>query len=132
MKKGTKIGIVVAAVVVVGAVSAMAVSNRNTGGTSVRAEAVATRDLVAIVNASGWVRPFRRVEVQADIMGRIIELNVKEGDAVQRGQVLLRIDPTQFEAAVARAQAAAHPIEAVGKKLRGYMTAMKKVSPAGR
>jgi HlyD family secretion protein len=106
MKKGMKIGIGVGVVVVVGALSVMAATNRNSGGTSVRMEPVATRDLVAVVNASGWIRPHRRVEVQADIMGRIIELNVKEGDAVQRGQVLLRIDPTQFQAAVSRAQAA--------------------------
>ena len=106
MKKGMKIGIGVAAVVGVAAVSMIAASRGDSGTASVRMEAVTTRDLVAAVNASGWIRPHRRVEVQADIMGRIIELNVKEGDVVQRGQVLLRIDPTQFEAAVARAQAA--------------------------
>lgn len=106
MKKGMKIGIGVAAVVGVAAVSMIAASRGDSGGASVRVEAVTTRDLVATVNASGWIRPHRRVEVQADIMGRIIELNVKEGNVVQRGQVLLRIDPTQFEAAVARAQAA--------------------------
>jgi HlyD family secretion protein len=72
----------------------------------VRIDAVAARDLVATVTASGWVRPYRRVDVQADIMGRIIQLNVEEGQRVQRGQVLLRIDPTQYEAAVARAEAA--------------------------
>jgi HlyD family secretion protein len=106
MKKGTKIGIGLTAVVAVVSISAFAASNRSGGGVSVRIEPVATRDLVALVNASGWIRPHRRVDVQADIMGRIIELNVKEGQAVQRGQVLLRIDPTQYEASVARAQAA--------------------------
>jgi HlyD family secretion protein len=60
-------------------VSAIAASNRSGSGVSVRVEAVAARDLVATVNASGWIRPHRRVDVQADIMGRIIELNVKEG-----------------------------------------------------
>jgi HlyD family secretion protein len=106
MKKRTKIGIGIGVVVVVGALSVMAASSRNSGGVSVRTEAVTTRDLVATVTASGWIRPNRRVEVQADIMGRVIELNVKEGNTVQRGQVLLRIDPTQFEAAMSRAQAA--------------------------
>ncbi|NJD09506.1 MAG: efflux RND transporter periplasmic adaptor subunit, partial [Gemmatimonadetes bacterium] len=48
----------------------------------------------------------RRVDVQADIMGRIVELNVREGQAVRRGDILLRIDPTQYEAAVSRARAA--------------------------
>jgi HlyD family secretion protein len=106
MKKGMKIGIGVAALVGVAAVSMIAASRGDSGSASVRVEPVAIRDLVATVNASGWIRPHRRVEVQADIMGRIIELNVKEGDVVQRGQVLLRIDPTQFEAAAARARAA--------------------------
>jgi HlyD family secretion protein len=104
MKKGMKIGIAVGAVGVI-VISAVAASKRNSGGVAVRIEAVAERDLVAMVNASGWIRPHRRVDVQSDIMGRVIELNVKEGTSVERGQVLLRIDPTQFEAAVARAQA---------------------------
>lgn len=106
MKKGMKVGIGVGVVVGVAALSMIAAQRSGGDGASVRIEAVATRDLVATVTASGWIRPHRRVEVQADIMGRIIELNVKEGDIVQRGQILLRIDPTQFEAAVSRAQAA--------------------------
>ncbi|MBR9991310.1 MAG: efflux RND transporter periplasmic adaptor subunit [Gemmatimonadetes bacterium] len=106
MKKGMKIGIGVGALVGIVAISLIAATRGDGDGASVRIEAVATRDLVATVTASGWIRPHRRVEVQADIMGRVIELNVKEGDNVQRGQVLLRIDPTQFEAAVSRAQAA--------------------------
>lgn len=105
MKKGVKIGIGVAVVASVIALSTMAAMNRGGDAVAVRIEEVATRDLVSTVAASGWIRPFRRVDVQADIMGRITELNVKEGDAVTRGQVLLRIDPTQYEAAVARAEA---------------------------
>jgi HlyD family secretion protein len=105
MKKRMKIGIGLTAVVAVVAISAIATSNRDSGGVSVRVEGVTQRDLVATVNASGWIRPHRRVDVQADVMGRIIELNVKEGQRVTRGQVLLRIDPAQSEAATARAQA---------------------------
>src|SRR5690606_32345810 len=98
MKKGMKIGIGVGAVVAVIAISTIAAQSRSGSGAAVRTEGVERRDLVATVNASGWIRPHRRVEVQADIMGRIIELNVKEGDRVSRGQVLLRIDPAQYEA----------------------------------
>jgi HlyD family secretion protein len=106
MKKGTKIAIGVTAIIAVVSISAIATSKRSGAGVSVRIEEVATRDLVATVNASGWIRPHRRVDVQADIMGRIIELNIKEGQPVRKDQVLLRIDPTQYEASVARAQAA--------------------------
>ncbi|CAN5833912.1 efflux RND transporter periplasmic adaptor subunit [soil metagenome] len=105
MKKHTKIGIGITAVLAVVVISVVAAANRGSGGVTVRVEAVTTRDLVATVNASGWIRPHRRVDVQSDVMGRIMELNVKEGQRVTRGQVLLRIDPAQPEAAVARAQA---------------------------
>ena len=105
MKKGMKIAI---GVIAVGSIVGLSVvvGGRSNSAVAVKIEPVATRDLVAIVNASGWIRPNRRVDVQADIMGRIIELNVQEGEAVRRGQVLLRIDPTQYEAAVSRADAA--------------------------
>jgi HlyD family secretion protein len=105
MKKGVKIGIGVAVLGGIIAVSVLAAGRGEGESVAVRMEPVTPRDLVATVTSSGWIRPFRRVDVQADIMGRIIELNVKEGDAVRRSQVLLRIDPTQYEAAVARAEA---------------------------
>jgi HlyD family secretion protein len=106
MKKRTKIVIGVTAVIAIVTVSAIATMNRGGSGVSVRTEAVTARDLVATVTANGWIRPHRRVDVQSDVMGRITELNVKEGQRVTRGQVLLRIDPAQMEAAAARAQAA--------------------------
>lgn len=106
MKKRTKIGIGVSAVVIVGALSAMTVMSRGNAAVTATVQPVERRDLVAIVNGSGWIRAHRRVDVQADIMGRIVELNVREGQAVRRGDILLRIDPTQYEAAVSRARAA--------------------------
>ena len=68
-------------------------------------EEVAKRDLVATVTASGNVRARRAVDISADVMGRIIELNVEEGDDVTQGDTLLRIDPRHLASAVYRAQA---------------------------
>ena len=105
MRKRTKViigtGVVVAAI----AVSIIA-STRGGDGVAVRIEPVQRRELVATVTASGWIEPNRKVDVQADIMGRIIELRIVEGQRVARGDVLLRIDPTQYEALAARARAA--------------------------
>ena len=106
MQKRTKIILSVSALALVVAIAVGAIASRNNGGTVVKLEPVQQRDLVAVVSASGWIRPHRKVDVQADVMGRIVELNVREGQAVTRGQVLLRIDPTQYEAAVSRARAA--------------------------
>ena len=71
-----------------------------------RIEPVARRDLVASVTASGQVEPHTRVQLSADISGRIIRLAVKEGAAVTKGQFLLQIDPATYQAARDRAQAA--------------------------
>lgn len=84
------------------------VINVATGGNravTVRMAEVERRDLVATVTASGKITPQRSVDVAADITGRIIDIPVEEGDEVRRGQLLLRIDPTQYQAAEARAEA---------------------------
>ncbi len=87
-------------------------ASRSEGATSVRLEAVEHRSLVSTVTASGKIEPTRKVDISADITGRIIELPVEEGDWVRRGDLLLRIDPSQYEAAVARARAGLSSSEA--------------------
>jgi HlyD family secretion protein len=95
-------------VIIVGVTAFMAVTAAKRGdkGTEVRIEAVEKRDLVASVTASGQVQPQTKVDVAADISGRIVRLAVKEGEMVTRGQFLLEIDPAQYIAAVQRAEAA--------------------------
>jgi len=94
-----------AGVVVVGGFTALSVAKRRQPSVEVRLEKVQKRDLVSIVTASGRVQPKRKVDVSSDITGRIVGLPVREGDMVQRGQVLVRIDPTQYEANVESRQA---------------------------
>ena len=56
-----------------------------------------TELLVSKVSASGEIKPKEYVELQAEIAGGILELYVKEGDVVSKGDLLLKIDPTQKE-----------------------------------
>ena len=105
MKRKTKIIVGVITLVVITVAAVAAFGGRREDGVGVRTAAVVVRDLEATVRASGWIQPRVAVDVQSDIMGRVTELNVTEGDAVKRGEVLLRIDPTQYEAAVERARA---------------------------
>lgn len=74
-------------------------------GTEVRVEAVGTRDLVATVTASGNVRARRKVDISSDISARVSQLLVQEGEDVAQGQVLLRLDPSRYQAALDRSQA---------------------------
>ena len=106
MTRGKKIGIGVA--VFVGLVAAGGIASRRfqNRGPEVRLEQVSKKDLVAFVTASGNVRPRRTVDMSSDVSARVTQLLVREGDDVKVGQVLLRLDPTQFQAALSRARAA--------------------------
>jgi HlyD family secretion protein len=104
-KKGKLAALGALGTIIIGA-GAVAATKNNKKPVDVRIEAVAARPLVASVTASGQVQPRTKVDVAADISGRIVRLAVQEGDTVHRGQFLLQIDPAQYEAAVQRAEAA--------------------------
>lgn len=74
-------------------------------GTEVKIEKVGRKDLVAAVTASGKIEAETKVDVSADVTGRILQIAVKEGDMVKKGQFLIQIDPAQFEGAVKRGEA---------------------------
>jgi len=105
MTSNRKILIAATVVLVFGSAAVISLVQGRERGIEVRLEEVARRDLVSTVTASGNIRARLAVDISADVMGRVIELNVEEGDDVTRGEVLLRIDPSQLEAAVSRAQA---------------------------
>ena len=71
----------------------------------VTAEALRTRDLDAIVSASGKIQPKRQVNVSANTMGRVTRLAVEEGQRVKAGQFLLEIDPRSLEGQLQRGEA---------------------------
>ena len=112
MTRGKKIGIAVTVLVVLGAAGAIASRRFRNRGPEVRLEQVGKKDLVAFVTASGNVRPRRTVDMSSDVSARVTQLLVNEGDDVKAGQVLLRLDPTQFQAALSRARAALRQTQA--------------------
>ena len=90
-------------------------------GTEVRTEVITRRDLTSVVTASGTIDPKRKVDISADISGRVIELPVQEGQWVERGALLLRIDPTQYQAAVRRAEASVAQAQARAAQARANL-----------
>jgi HlyD family secretion protein len=105
MTKKMKMGIAGAVVVVLVAAVAVSAAKGGAKGTLVRVEGIESRDLVASVTASGQVIPTTKVDLSADITGRITRLAIRDGDLVRQGQFLLQIDPQQYEAQVLRAEA---------------------------
>jgi len=81
-------------------IAALIIVNVSSGrdkGMEVRFEGVSRRNLVATVTASGRITPKRKVDVSADITGRITRIPVKEGEIVRKGDLLLSINGKDFE-----------------------------------
>jgi HlyD family secretion protein len=105
MNATNKILIGLGIVAVIGGATALTITQRRDRGVAVRLDVVARRDLVETVTASGNIRAGRVVDISSDVSARVTELLIDEGDDVVLDQLLLRLDPTQFEASVSRTEA---------------------------
>jgi HlyD family secretion protein len=72
---------------------------------SVQTGKVARRDLTEIVVANGRIQPVTQVKISPEVSGEITALPVKEGQAVKKGDLLVRIKPDFYEASRKSAQA---------------------------
>lgn len=80
--------------------------------TEVEVAEVKVSNIIEKVSASGKVQPELEVKISADVSGEIIELNVKEGDSVKKGDLLLRIRPDNYVSLLDRARAAVNTSKA--------------------
>ena len=78
----------------------------------VTVEKVKKRSIVETVSASGKIQPEVEVKISPDVSGEIVELNVKEGDRVKKGQLLIRILPDIYQSYVDRSVAAVNSSKA--------------------
>jgi len=75
-------------------------------GTPVAMGKVERVDLVSKVSANGRIDAKRKVDLSANVMGQVVNLAVREGDVVKRGDFLLQIDQKQLAASAEGAGAA--------------------------
>lgn len=54
-------------------------------------------ELRSTVTSSGEIRPIQFMNLTSEVQGRIEDIMVKEGDKVEKGQPLVRLDPNQLE-----------------------------------
>jgi len=91
--------------------STAADSGSSSGGSAgvslpVVAEEVTTGDLVLSVNTTGQVRSDAEGRLRAEVGGPVEKVNVRPGNRVRKGQVLVELDPRPFDLAVKEAQVA--------------------------
>lgn len=93
-----KIIIVVAAVALLGIIVVVSLLARGKDDPEVTVVKIDARpELRSVVTASGEIRPIQFINLTSEVAGRIEELYVNPGDAVTKGQPLVRLDPTQLQ-----------------------------------
>ncbi len=73
--------------------------------TQIATEKAVERTIVEKVSASGKIKPHVEVKISAEVSGEIVELPIKEGDVVKKGQLLCRIRPDILKSGYERAVA---------------------------
>jgi HlyD family secretion protein len=108
-------------VIVAGAVVGANFYFKKDKGLPVTTDVIRTRDLDAVVSASGKIQPKRLVKISAETSGRVVNLAVNEGDRVKIGQFLLQIDPKllqrRVEGSAASLQAAQLSIDQIQQSI---------------
>ena len=98
------LGIAIALVVVVGLVALIA-SRKGEKPIEVTTEKAVRKSITQLVTATGKIQPEVEVKIAPEVSGEIVEITVKEGELVRKGQLLLRIKPDSYRAQVESQQA---------------------------
>jgi len=112
VKPRTKVLIFLVALVLAGAGIYGSTVYGKRGVVTVQTARVGRQDLTSLVTASGEIKPKNYINLGANAMGQLSEILVKEGDRVQKGQLLARVEDIQPTADVAAQQAALSSAEA--------------------
>jgi len=116
--------IAIVVVLIGGAVAAANLWFRRTPSLTVTTETIKTRDLDAVVSASGKIQPKSQVNISADTPGRVVNLAVDEGYRITKGQFLLQIDPRSLSSRVDNTTASVRAAEGSLEEMRqGVQTA---------
>jgi HlyD family secretion protein len=124
-KKSLVIGLPVVAVVVIAGVT-LASRGRGVEGVAVELEPVGRRQVVQTVTGTGKIQPMIQVNISADVSAKIIRLEVKEGEWVERGALLVELDREAYLAAVESAEANLSAAQANANLARENMVKAEK------
>jgi HlyD family secretion protein len=115
------IGIGIALVVIIGIV-AMVMSGKREKPIEVTTDKAIRKTITQLVTATGKIQPEVEVKIAPEVSGEIIEIPVKEGEVVRKGQLLLRIKPDSYRAQVESQRAALNGARAASVSNRSALT----------
>jgi HlyD family secretion protein len=74
-------------------------------GKEVETNVVSSLTIVETVSATGKIQPESEIKISSEVSGEIIELPIKEGDVVKKGQLLVRVNPDLYTSGLNRSVA---------------------------
>jgi HlyD family secretion protein len=104
-RRNRKIFIFLAVAVLFVAFVAFLVLHKHEPPVIIQTEKVTPRNLTEIVVANGKIQPVVQVTISPEVSGEIIDLPVKEGQRVKKGDLLVKINPDIYIAALNQAKA---------------------------
>src|SRR6266566_4480966 len=104
-KKRKKTMIVGLIGVVLAGLTGLAIFKKHDVVITVQTEKISRRNLTEIVVANGKIQPVLQVKISPEVSGEIIELPVKEGQQVKKGDLILKIKPDFYIASRNQSQA---------------------------
>lgn len=105
MKRRTKFIIATIVILALAGITYASIRGKSKEGTEVTFGNVERTDLTSKVSANGRIDAKRKVDLSAHVMGQIVNLAVREGDVVKKGDFLLQIDQKQLAASAEGAEA---------------------------
>ncbi|HVS30011.1 MAG TPA: biotin/lipoyl-binding protein, partial [Thermoanaerobaculia bacterium] len=111
----------IALAVVVAGVLAATMSRRGEKPIEVTTEKAIRKSITQLVTATGKIQPEIEVKIAPEVSGEIVEIPVKEGDVVQKGQLLLRIKPDSYRAQVESQQASYNSARSASTRYRAEL-----------
>jgi HlyD family secretion protein len=114
MSKTVKIiiGIVVLVLILLVTGSKMGWFGKKGNFKEVTVKEVVLQDIVETVSATGKIQPETEVKISSEVSGEILDLPVKEGQDVKKGDLLVRVNPDLIQSALNRSQATYQNIKA--------------------
>jgi HlyD family secretion protein len=100
-------------------------------GIEVQTAKIELRNITEKVEGLGRIRPELDVNITSDVSGRIIELNGLPGEHVKKGQVLVRIDPKNYETALQSSVSSLESAQANLKKASAELKRAKELFAKG-
>jgi HlyD family secretion protein len=105
MKKAILIIVILAVLAVLAFIGFKMFAGQGEKGITVEVMEVTTLDVTETVSATGKIKPEVEVSISPEVPGEIIELPIREGQAVQKGDLLAKINPDLLQSSVSRSRA---------------------------